>query len=439
MSLAISTAKMDITPPIGTPLAGWGVDTPRLSTGANAPLFVRCTVFWDSGVPNVIITCDTLVIPRSVNLALRSRIEPLGIGHSDLIITATHTHNGGALDDELVPFISYNVTTGSPADLAVKAYTTQLENSVVACVQAALTAPQTPCSLGYQVASQSFSYNREGLSYVETVVPVLTARDGSGKLLAVLFGYGAHPVSGDSQTVADPDYPGWACSYIEGTGVFAQFLLGPAGDQDPIGSWSLPYAQSLGQSLGQAVLAAPAGQPVSGPIDTAYRDLTVPLDVTATPANLTAVRGDYVTREGNSSLPGYYRRHAQVMVSQIDANSFATGLNIPVQTWGFQGLRLALTGGELISGYAVYLRSRYGGAQGIWVCGYANEVPCYVPSNELLTNGGINYASGWFTDFPGIAGGAMTVYGCLGHFKVPPNDSTNSVESIILTNIQEML
>lgn len=450
--LAISTAKVDITPPPGTPLAGLGSDTPRLSTGSNAPLYARCTILWDSGWPNVIVSLDTLAIPRALNLAIRTQVEPMGppgtpIGHEDLVITATHTHNGGAVAGELDPLIAYNVVPGSTADTALQAYTAQVLNGAVAAVQAALAATQIPCTLDYQSTTQSFSANREGLPYVETTVPMLCARDTAGHLLAVLFGYGAHPVAGGWQTLADPDYPGAACAYIEAQkpGVFAQFLLGAAGDQDPVGARSFALVSSLGQSLGAAVLTAAAhpGRSVTGPIDTAYTDLTVPLDITTSPSNLAAVRADYVAREGNLGLPSYYRRHAQAMIAQIDANSFATSVNVPVQTWTLQGapaLRLALTGGELVSGYAVYLRATYGGTAGIWVCGYANEDPAYIPSNELLTSGGaLHYACGWDTDYPGIAGGAMTVYGHLGHFKIPPAGPSVDVEQLLLNALAGML
>jgi hypothetical protein len=63
---------------------------------------------------------------------------------------------------------------------------------------------------------------------------VLVARSLAEDPLAVLFGYGCHPVSAGYQTLYDPDYPGEAVSWVEDlTGAFAQFLLGPAGDQDP--------------------------------------------------------------------------------------------------------------------------------------------------------------------------------------------------------------
>jgi neutral ceramidase len=437
--MAISIGKSVITPPVGTPLAGFGVDTPRLSTGNNAPLYARCTILWDNGYPNVIVSADVLGFPRSVNQSIRTKVTALGIAKSDFILTGTHTHNGGALIDELVPFIAYNVAAGSPAMTAIQTYTTSVQNAVVNLVSSTLAAPRTPCTLDYQVANENFAYNREGLSYVEQDVPILTARNAAGVPLAVLFGYGCHPVCAGGQTLSDPDYPGVACALIEkSTSAQAQFLIGPAGDQDPVGNagWSLSSAD--GSDLGQTVVNA-----LAGPIDTAYQDITVPFDITNTPANLATVRAEYVARQGNSSLPGYVRRHAQTMIGQIDAHSFATSLKLPLQTWSLQGspgLYLALTGGELVSGFAVYFRSRYGGSSGIWINGYSNELPAYIPSNELLSTGGaLHYACGWDTDYTGIAGGSMTVYGWLGHFVRPPNTPTNGVEQLVTSGLTGML
>ena len=45
---------------------------------------------------------------------------------------------------------------------------------------------------------------------------------------------------------------------------------------------------------------------------------------------------------------------------------------------------MAFVGGELVSGYAAYFRARHGGANGLYIGGYANEVECYVPANNFL-------------------------------------------------------
>jgi hypothetical protein len=447
VGMAVSVGKSEITPPVGTPLAGYGVDTPRLSAGNNAPLYARCTIFWDSGYPNVIASADLLGFPRSMNQAIRARVTALGVADADFILTGTHTHNGGALLDELSPYISYNIAPNSPQMTAVQNYTASVENAIVGLVSSTLAASRTPCTLDYRVANENFAFNREGLSYVEQDVPILTARNAAnGTPLAVLFGYGCHPVAAGGQTLSDPDYPGVACALIESsTSAHAQFLIGPAGDQDPIGDTDWPLSTADGADLGQTVINAIAtpGRPLTGPIDTGYQDLTLPLDITDTPANLAVVRADYAARQGNASLPGYIRRHAETMIGQIDAHTFATSLELPLQTWSLQGspgLFLALTGGELVSGFGAYFRSRYGGSNGIWIAGYSNELPAYIPSNELLSTGGaLHYACGWATDYPGIAGGAMTIYGWLGHFVRPPNTPKNGVEQLVISGLTSML
>jgi len=97
-----------------------------------------------------------------------------------------------------------------------------------------------------------------------------------------------------------------------------------------------------------------------------------------------------------------------------------------------------MTGGEPVSGYAAYFRNHYGGSDQIWVNGYTNEVPAYIPSDELLISGGsLHYACGWATDYPGMAGGAMCAYGLIGHYL--RDSQGNGVESTMTTALTAML
>jgi hypothetical protein len=443
--MAVSVGKEDITPAAAMLMAGYGVSSPRLATGTYMPLWARCTVLWDNGYPNVIVTVDVLGFGRGVHQAIRAQVEALGVARSDFVLTATHTHNGPVLTGPINPYILYNTNNAQMSQ--IQTYTDELVADIVTLVATTLASSRTACTLDYRVVDENFSYNREGLPYVERDVPMLVARSLAGTPLAVLFGYGCHPVAAGGQSLFDPDYPGEAVSWIEDlTGCFAQFLLGPAGDQNPttLGTWAARDA--LGSDLGHTVINAlnVPGRPITGPITTTFRDITLPLDVTDTPSNLAAARINYTTRMNNTGLTSYIGRHAKTMIDQIDTHSFATTVPLPLQAWKLTGsppLRLVFSGGEIVSGYGVYYRARYGGSNGIWVSGYANETPAYIPSDELLyTHPGIYYACGWSPDYPGMAGGSMTAYGWIGHFRGrPPGTSTAGVEQIMLSQITAML
>ena len=407
-TLQISTGRVDVTPPIGTIMAGYGVDTPRLATGVHRPLQARCSVLWDDGFPNVIVTVDTLAFGHTLHQSIRDKVSALGVGASDFVLCASHTHSGPALPEKLEPFIAYNANSAQRSQIAAVA--TTLADKVVQLVADTLNSSRTTCTLDYKVGTATFSFNREAMGYLERDVPVLVARSTAGDPLAVLFGYGCHPVAAGGQTPLDPDFPGAAAERIEAsTDALAQFVLGPSGDQEPAGTKGFALVESLGAQLAETVTTAAAtpGRAVANPILTGLSTVNLPLDITNTPANLAAVRNLYTIRQANAGLPGYYRRHATRMIQQIDAKTFATTVPLPLQVWklsGAPGLRIAFSGGEVVSGFAAYFRSLYGGSTRLWFATGGNETPCYIPSDEIL-NRNASYAAGKDADYPGIAGG----------------------------------
>lgn len=428
MGFSVSTAKVDITPTPAVPnpfLAGYGTDDGGRQVtdpAPYAPLYARAVVIWDDGAPNLLLAADILAFPDSVHKAALAGILGLaGWSASDIVLQATHTHNGPVLVDTLDPYITYGIT-----DLGqIQAYTAWLQGQIVDVARSALTAAQTPVTLDYQVASQTFAVNRVGLSYTETDVPVLVARGEDGSPVAIVFGYGCHPVAAGWMTQYDGDYPAGACTYIEqNTDAFALFLQGAGGDQNPggIASWAL--RNQCGTSLGAAVVAAAVtpGRALTGPIGTASNDVALPLDIDLSPGNLAAVRADYAARVPNPlGHPPWYARHAEVMIQRLDAGQIETGVPSAVQRWtigGAEPLKIAWASGELVSSYAAFLRIHFGGSAGLWVCGYAGASLCYIPTAEFfpptMTLG--SYEGGWDTDFPGIAGGSMTVYGHPAHY-----------------------
>jgi neutral ceramidase len=450
MSFKVSTAKVDITPLPGVNpyMGGYGVQSgPREVTSDDPysqPLYARCVVIWDDGHPFAIVSLDILGIPRAVHLAVRSRLVQLTAwASSDIVLVASHTHNGPVIGRTLDPFITYDMR---PSELArVDVYTAWLADRIVDVVGTALATPGTPVTLEYRVASAEFSVNRVGLPTVETDVPVLTARRSDGALRAVLFSYGCHPVSAGWQELWDGDWPAEACDVVEDeSGAFALFIPGPAGDQDPAGVRSWALRDDHGNTIGYTALdaAESPGRELSGPISSDLREATLPLDIEDTPGNLAAVRAAFVVRTLNpAGLPAWYQRHGEAMIDRIDNGTYATSVQNPSQVWridGDPGLQLAFVGGELVSGYGAYFRQRYGGVEELLIGGYANETNAYIPANNFLlpiAPSWGSYEGGWDSDSPGIAGGSMTIYPQIAHFLA----GDSGVEAAVIDALTEQL
>lgn len=442
MTWSVSSTRADITPPVGYPLAGYATASgPRTCTGVSAPLHTTCLVLWDSTRPLVLVSADILGWPPSVAQRVRAALTAAGVTvpTADLVLAATHTHGGPVLPERLDPFTTYGMTGLAQVD----AYTSTMVAAVVGVVQAALAAPRTPVSLDYATTSQSWSANREGLSYTETVVPVLVARRADGTPAAVVASYGTHPVCVGIGDQVDPDYPGVAAAVVEAAipGCVALMVTGPAGDQDPVGTRGPALRTSCGAQLGAAVASAAMtpGRSLGGVLATRYSEVSLPLDITLTDPNLQAVQAAYATRLNDPVM--MVRRHAQECIDLIDARGpYPTSIPLPVQSWRLAGspqLRIAFIGGEPVSGYGVWLRNRYGGPSGVLVAGYANGQPCYVPSNALLPplRSGGSYAGGWAPDQPGIAGGSLCAYGWPAHLRA----GTGGAEDVLLAELRAHL
>lgn len=447
MAFTVSTAKVSISPPLDVNpyMAGYGtLDGGREAT-SSAPyesLWARAIILWENGSPNLIMSVDVLALPRSIHQSARARILQLANwSNGDILIQSTHTHNGPVVVDTLHPFMCYGLS-----DLSmVETYSQQLEDDLVDAAQKALNNAQTAVTLDYKVTTASIAYNRAGLPYLEDTVPVIVARRANGKARAVIFNYACHPVAAGMRTLFDGDFPAGACNYIENnnTNCFALFLQGAAGDQNPMGepSWELrdEYATKLGSAVSIAMQTP--GRAIGSPLQTSYQEIQIPLDITPTAGNLAAVRAAYASRLPNlDGNPAWYGRHAQVMIGRIDSGSYTTSVTCPFQVWKFGGspqLKIGIVGGELVSGYAAYFRSKYGGANGVIVGGYGNESCYYLPSAQFLPpySVGGSYEGGWDPDYPGIAGGSMTVYGHIGHFL----GGTGGVEATVINTLNSML
>jgi hypothetical protein len=226
-------------------------------------------------------------------------------------------------------------------------------------------------------------------------VPVLTVRDASGRLTAVLFGYACHGTTLSGYQWSG-DYPGYAQMNLEDEhpGCVALFFAGCGADQNPLPRRTVELARHYGRRLADAVetvLLTSKMHPVQGTLRTSYAEIDLPFDELPTRDEI----------ELNSKSENRYEvARAKILLEQIDGGvPLRPTYPYPVSAWAVgDGPLLATLGGEVVVDYALRLKSELTGVQ-TWVAGYANDVMAYVPSRRVLGEGGYE------------GGGAMVYYG----------------------------
>lgn len=238
-------AKVEITPPIGFPMWGYGARHEAPSQGVLDPLHARALVLAAGSERIALVSLDLGRAPtRQAMAAIRARVKAAaGIEH--LFLVATHTHHGPVLELDNWP------SQKEP-------YVRDLETKLAEVITAAASALR-PAQLG--VASKEVALNRNRHSKradkpVDRELLVLRVEGKDGKPIALAVNFAAHPTMHDAKILKfSADYPGVLADLVEKEiGAPCLFLQGAAGDlsTNP-GEERGP--EKFGQALGREVLA----------------------------------------------------------------------------------------------------------------------------------------------------------------------------------------
>ncbi|MGP8323912.1 MAG: neutral/alkaline non-lysosomal ceramidase N-terminal domain-containing protein, partial [Methanosarcinaceae archaeon] len=100
-NLMAGVGKVDITPPIGIPLAGYQ-ERQGPATGIHDPLYTVVIVFDDGETRAAIVSLDIVQIFQQVGDSIRSAIQTAtGIHEDHIIINASHTHGSPWIDTDI--------------------------------------------------------------------------------------------------------------------------------------------------------------------------------------------------------------------------------------------------------------------------------------------------------------------------------------------------
>ena len=219
---------------------------------------------------------------------------------------------------------------------------------------------------------------------VDHIVPVLRVDSIDGKeLRAVVFGYTCHCTALGTYEL-NGDYAGWTQHFLEEAhpDTVALFVAGCGADQNPYPRRTPELARQHGRSLANSVEAAlmTTGKPLQGSLRTAIATVTLPFAKGPTREEL---------HELAKSKNICQQRYAGRLLSQLEENGdYIKQYAYPIQVVRF-GNDLTLIGlaGEVVVDYSLRLKQELAGPT-VWVAGYCNALPTYIPSLRVLHEGG---------------------------------------------------
>lgn len=380
MTLLAGIASVDITPPPGQAMAGFGA---RLfpAEGAHDPLTVRALVVRDTALA----VADVIGIDAALSARVRTRCAlPAG----NVTLAALHNHGGPVS------------MAGRLSAVADAAYLERLENAFVEAISQARSS-QVPVRLrGGTGAEPGVAKNRRHPGGpVDAGVPVLRLDRLDGTPLAILVSYACHPVVlGADNLRWTADYPFFARAALEEAlpGAMALFATGCPGDVNTGHSAHASLSVSATQTRSYAE-AARIGRKVA---ESALAADLSPLSDTVSAAEA-VTRLHFERREADpKSLAAAWRKEAatadpiraHLLTIWADwALALPSGPPAPLPArvaamdWG--GARIVALPGEIFASTALGLRERLDGKP-LFVLGYADDVPGYIPPRGEYSHGG---------------------------------------------------
>ncbi len=365
----------------------------RPSDEATQDLYAKVLAVEDAaGSRLVIVTTDLVGITEPMRRAVQQQaLDRFELPPAALLMNASHTHSG---PEVRIDRLRLEEREGAWIERA-EHYVRETTDRIVAAIGQAL-AKLEPARLSYTSARCGFAMNRRLVTAsgvrgrpnpdgpVDHSVPVLRVDSADGKKLrAVVFGYACHNTVLGFYDL-NGDYAGWAQHYLQEAhpDMTALFVIGCGGDQNPYPRRTHELAQQHGRTLANSVEAALDAQskPLVGPLRTALE--TTSLSFAKGPS-----RAELHKQAESRSVA--LQRHARRLLRQLDeGDGFIKEYAYPVQVARFgDGLTLVGLAGETVVDYSLRLKRELAGPS-VWVAGYCNALPTYIPSLRVLREGG---------------------------------------------------
>jgi putative membrane-bound dehydrogenase-like protein len=394
--MLLGAARVDITPDSPIWLSGYGARY-SMATNAGQRLWAKALAIGsDADGPALFLTVDNCGVSAEITEALAARIfQKFRIPRDHIVVCSTHTHTAPCLSGVLPNLFSRDFT---PSELAgIEMYTKTFLDKLALAAAAALKS-RKPGNLSWAQTTAGFAKNRRTANGpVDQALPVLKAEDAQGNLIAVVAAYACHCTTlGSEYNQFHGDWAGEAGAQIEQEhpGAVALISIGCGADANPNPRGKPENARQHGGEVAAAVNKLLGGQfkPLAQVPTGRFKRIELPFSELPT-------REQWQERAKVSGIVGY---HARKNLARLDnGEQLPTKLPYAVQTWVFgEDLAMVFLAGEVVVDYSLRLKRDFDPTK-LWVNGYANEVPCYIPSRRILQEGGYEAETSlWYYDRP---------------------------------------
>ncbi len=382
---SVGVAQTDITPAYPVRLNGFGFRKTE-SEGITTPIWAKALAISDRPTtePVVLVTVENLGVPAAICDEVAKRLEAkTGLKRSRLSVTSSHTHTGPMIRG-VTPTIF-----GSPIPddqwKQIDRYTAELTDHLEQVALAALNDRQ-PSRLTWGIGSVKFAANRRTKGgVVDHDLPLLAVKGLDGVLRAIYVNYACHGVTLSNNKISG-DWIGYAQDLIqrEFPTAVALVSIGCGADQNPSSGVSgdkTDFAIGQGSEIAAEAKRLLSGYlaPIHGAITTQWTPLTLEF---AAPLS----HEQWQERAKKTDAVGY---HARVQLERLArGEKLPTQLDYPIASWMFgDSLAMVFLPGEVVVDYSLRLKKELDGRR-LWINGYSNDVPCYIPSDRVLSEGG---------------------------------------------------
>lgn len=376
-------ASIDITPDYPVRLSGYG-NRRAPNTGVSQHIFAKALALGsDAEGPAILVTVDNVGVPASMRAEVLRRLQSdTKATDARFAICSSHTHCAPMLIGVLPNLFGMDI----PAEHlpAIERYTRDLTDNIEKAARAAL-ADRKPSSLAWGVGKVGFAANRRlfPLKPIDHDLPVLRVTGTDGKVRAIFTSYACHCTTIGIDEIHG-DWAGVAQEALqrEFPGAIALTALGCGADQNPNPRRTMELVKQYGEDLGAEAkrIATSELKPLTGPLSCQSKQIDLAFDTLPT-------REEWQTLAASKTPAIAY--HAKKNLARLDhGEKLPTHLPYLVQRWSFgNDMAMVFLPGEITVDYSLRIKREFDRSR-MWVNGYSNDVPCYVPSRRVLEEGG---------------------------------------------------